>query len=118
MKLLDFQIDKKIYNNEYFIIFALATFLFFVRIIAFYNDFPLWLLLVMYPVSIISILFVWTVFKFIHRHLDIKMPYHPKKMIYRVFAELLLGIAFGFFYINLIIYFNDVRRVIRAIAIG
>jgi sensor histidine kinase YesM len=61
----------------------------------------------MYPVSIISILFVWTIFKFIHRHLDIKMPYHPKKMIYRVFAELLLGIAFGFFYINLIIYFND-----------
>jgi two-component system, LytTR family, sensor kinase len=108
MKIGAFSIDKKIYTNEYFIIFCLANLLFIIRTATFFYDLPLWLLLVMYPASIVSILLVWTVFKAIHRKLDQKMPYHPRKMIYRVAVEVLLGVAFVFVYIDLVIYLNDV----------
>ncbi|MCU0447097.1 MAG: histidine kinase [Microscillaceae bacterium] len=78
-----------------------------IRTVIFFQELPLWLLLTMYPISIISILLTWTVFKKIHQFLDRQMPYHPKKLIYRVLAEVLLGTSFMWVYMNIMLWLND-----------
>lgn len=107
MKITHFQIDKKLLNNEYFIIFSLATVLFVVRTITFFNDFAWWMLLAMYPISTVSIFLMWTVFKTLHQKLDKKMPYHPQKMFYRIVTELLIGLAIIYAYINIMLYVHN-----------
>jgi hypothetical protein len=105
--IMNIQFNKKLLNNEYFIIFGIATVLFMIRTVIFFQELPLWLLLTMYPISIISILLTWTVFKKIHQFLDRQMPYHPKKLIYRVLAEVLLGTSFMWVYMNIMLWLND-----------
>lgn len=97
---------KKFLKNHYFIIFIIATIIFIVRMMVFYKEFPFYFLIASYPISLLTLIFLWKEILLTHHILDKIIPYQPKDMFWRVSLECLIELILGLIYVNFVFWLN------------
>ncbi|GAB4409347.1 MAG: hypothetical protein OHK0053_36160 [Microscillaceae bacterium] len=97
----------KLNKTEILYIFCLASCVFLLRVVILFYDLPFYFLILIYPISFITLSLAWIAIRNIHHYLDKVMPYNSPQFVWRIVLEVLAGTATALTLINIIFFLAD-----------